>query len=32
MKPGRAGSLPVLTLAIPEDVFPNDRLWGLEVK
>ncbi|MCJ7753821.1 MAG: hypothetical protein MUP13_04605, partial [Thermoanaerobaculales bacterium] len=29
---GRAGSLPVLTLAIPEDVLPNDRLWGLEVK
>jgi len=29
---GRAGSLPVLTLAIPEGLFPNDRLWGLEVK
>ncbi len=29
---GRAGSLPVVNLAIPENVFPNDRLWGLEVR
>lgn len=29
---GRAGALPVLTVAVPEDAFPKDRLWAIELK
>ena len=29
---GKAGELPVLTVAIPEDAFPKDRLWAIELK
>ncbi len=29
---GRAGALPVLALTVPENAFPNDRLWAIEVK
>jgi len=29
---GRAGELPILTVAIPEKVLPKDRLWAIEIK
>jgi arylsulfatase A-like enzyme len=29
---GRAGDLPIVTVAIPEDVFPKDRLWAIELR
>jgi arylsulfatase len=29
---GRAGRWPVLTVAVPENAFPTDRLWSLEVR
>ena len=29
---GKAGELPILKVAIPEDAFPKDRLWAIELK
>lgn len=29
---GRAGALPILTLAVPQNEFPDDRLWAIEVR
>ena len=29
---GTAGETPILTVAIPENAFPKDRLWAIEVK
>jgi arylsulfatase A-like enzyme len=29
---GKAGELPILTVAVPEDAFPKDRLWSIELK
>jgi arylsulfatase A-like enzyme len=29
---GKAGALPVLTVAVPVDAFPEDRLWSIELK
>ena len=29
---GRAGEVPVVSVAVPEDVFPDDRLYAVEVK
>jgi len=29
---GRAGEMPILTVAIPEKTFPKDRLWAIELK
>ncbi len=29
---GRAGELAVLAIAVPEDVFPNDMLWAIELR
>jgi len=32
MLQGRAGATPILTVAVPENAFPKDRLWAIEVK
>jgi arylsulfatase A-like enzyme len=29
---GTAGELPILTVAVPEDAFPKDRLWAIELR
>ena len=29
---GRAGEMPILTVAVPESAFPKDRLWAIELK
>ncbi len=29
---GRAGDMPILMVDVPEDAFPKDRLWAVELK
>ncbi len=29
---GRAGDMPILTVAVPKNLFPQDRLWAIELK